>query len=311
MQVIKYNHSHGCRAFLLIFLTLYFALIVFNILLSGEYFSTEPGVSISYCRGGLKMLVFTVVLPDKHATPNCPHNYAVIENNNHQLPIGTVSFSSVSKFVVSRSLAARNHLKWLENKLEIQQRMTKDNEVKLKILKFIFKGQDGFEAASTLYKKHCDVEMVRELTNQVNYAMQPKKKEKENEKEKKKENEKEKEKEEEPNSLDATKFASFVSCIDQGKMGSGSLSYLSCREISHYYWKCPNVERTDRKCVVDFYFPFLPPPLTIEERDSIGTGSALCFEAAHNKMQQAKDDVEAARKKLRSSLGKMGATLSK
>lgn len=234
------------------------------------------------------MLVFAVVLPDKRSHPNCPNNYAVIENNNHQLPIGTVTFSSVSHAVISGSMAARNRLKALEQKLEIHQVMTKDNEVKLKILKFIFKGQSGFEAASALYIKHCDVEMVRELTRKVNYIMQEKKKE------------------EEHSSIDTNKFASFASCINQGNTGSGSLSYLSCREISHYYWKCPDTERADRKCVVDFFFPFLPPPLTIEERDFMGKGSTLCFETAHSCMNKAKDDLEEARKNLRSSLGKRG-----
>mmetsp|Transcript_13789 Transcript_13789/g.33230 ORF Transcript_13789/g.33230 Transcript_13789/m.33230 type:complete len:252 (+) Transcript_13789:108-863(+) len=235
------------------------------------------------------MLVFAVILPEKNPNENCPPNYAVVENNNHQLPIGTVSFSSVSQLVISRSQAARNRLKALEKQLEIQQLMTKDNEIKLMILKYIFNGQEGFEQASALYTKHCDVEMVSQLTGEVQQVFKPLKKYMEG---------KEKENDEEHNLIDSTKFASFVSCIDQGKMGKGSLSYLSCREISHYYWKCPNTERADRKCVVEFFFPSLPPPLTIKERDSIGTGSALCFEAAHADMRRAKDDVESARKNL-------------
>ena len=282
------------------------------------------------------MLVFAVVLPDIKSNPKCPHNYAVVENNNHQLPIGTVSFSSVKRIVMTNSQDARSRLNALEKKLEIQQRMTKDNEIKLKILKFIFKGHDGFEQASALYTKHCDVKMVSELTDEVQTAYFLRAKErkmerkslssykemlssKENKMNKGKDDDdkstgnvetkyegkvkdKCEEEEEESILIDPTKFARFVSCIDQGKMGSGSLSYLSCREISHYFWKCPNSEREDRRYVVDFFFPSLPPPLTIIERDSIGSGSSLCFEAAHADVCRTKNDVENARKNLKSSL---------
>jgi Poly(ADP-ribose) polymerase catalytic domain len=67
---------------------------------SGEYFSTDPGLSVSYCKGGLKMLVFLVaILPSRMDKPNI----VVVTNNDLQLPLGTVSFSSVRYEALQRS----------------------------------------------------------------------------------------------------------------------------------------------------------------------------------------------------------------
>jgi len=74
----------------------------------GEYFSMQPGPSISYCRGGLEMLVFVVVLPSVSARKeNCPPDYVVIDNNCYHLPLGVLKFASVDQEVRSTSNTRR------------------------------------------------------------------------------------------------------------------------------------------------------------------------------------------------------------
>ena len=65
----------------------------------GEYFAKDIAFSDSFTKGGKEMLIFVVVLPgqtdlqDKHGTP-CPDEYVVVENNAHQIPLGTVRYTS-------------------------------------------------------------------------------------------------------------------------------------------------------------------------------------------------------------------------
>ncbi len=49
------------------------------------------GISLSYCKGGNEMLVFAVVEP-RERQHGCPRDYVVVANNNHQLPLGSVTF---------------------------------------------------------------------------------------------------------------------------------------------------------------------------------------------------------------------------
>jgi len=69
----------------------------------GEYFSTEPGPSLSYCKEGLEMLVFAVVLPPVSVKERCPSDYVVVNNNRHHFPLGVLKFISVDQTVRSRS----------------------------------------------------------------------------------------------------------------------------------------------------------------------------------------------------------------
>lgn len=63
----------------------------------GEYFSKDPTICLEFARKGMELLVFVVVLlPERNPTNRRihPDDIVVVNNNQHQLPIGTVKFES-------------------------------------------------------------------------------------------------------------------------------------------------------------------------------------------------------------------------
>ncbi|CAB9499415.1 expressed unknown protein [Seminavis robusta] len=56
----------------------------------GEYFAKDPILANKYARGALQLLVFVVVLPPQKE--HCPNVIVVVSQNDHQLPIGKVTF---------------------------------------------------------------------------------------------------------------------------------------------------------------------------------------------------------------------------
>ena len=61
----------------------------------GEYFAGTPGVSIGYCKGGRKMLVFCILIDASGVTSYneaIPGGIAVIHKAEHQLPLAVVTF---------------------------------------------------------------------------------------------------------------------------------------------------------------------------------------------------------------------------
>ncbi len=61
----------------------------------GEYFAGTPGVSLGYCRGGRKMLVFCILIDASGVTSYneaIPGGIAVIHKPEHQLPLAVVTF---------------------------------------------------------------------------------------------------------------------------------------------------------------------------------------------------------------------------
>jgi hypothetical protein len=55
------------------------------------------------------MLVFAVVEP-RERQHGCPRDYVVVANNNHQLPLGSVTFEKASSQALSRSSNMRKNL---------------------------------------------------------------------------------------------------------------------------------------------------------------------------------------------------------
>lgn len=100
----------------------------------GEYFSREPGLSVSYCKSGLQMLAFAVVeLPQDTFTsakrPK-PPDYVVIENTALQFPLGVVSFNGADAKVQRRSSVMRTKLKKLNQ--EARNKAIEAEELKYK-----------------------------------------------------------------------------------------------------------------------------------------------------------------------------------
>ena len=61
----------------------------------GEYFGGQPAVSLGYCRGGRKMLVFCILTDPSGVTQfneQIPGGVAVIHKPEHQLPLAVVTF---------------------------------------------------------------------------------------------------------------------------------------------------------------------------------------------------------------------------
>jgi len=134
----------------------------------GEYFSTEPGLSSSYCRGGKRMLVFAVVLPGdgsgpapdekdkkkgaaksppKYGPP--PHNIVVVENNDHQYPLGVLHFEKATGEALARSQAAAAELQRLSQKLQRAASWASEASLRAKIIQHLIR--DELDVASEVY----------------------------------------------------------------------------------------------------------------------------------------------------------------
>jgi len=111
----------------------------------GEYFSTEPGTSVSYCKGGLEMLVFLVIIPPaSKIQKNCPPDYVVVDNNCHQLPLGVLKFTSVDMKVRSTSNARRKIFTDLCKKVRLKTQIKEETKIKAAIIKkIILKDMDS------------------------------------------------------------------------------------------------------------------------------------------------------------------------
>ena len=59
----------------------------------GEYFAGTPAISLGYCKGGTKMLIFACLM-DKTGLTNNIGNIIVINKVEHQLPLFTISFQT-------------------------------------------------------------------------------------------------------------------------------------------------------------------------------------------------------------------------
>ena len=149
----------------------------------GEYFGKHPSTSIGYCRRGLEMMVFLVVLPstltntatnrktssttDTTNPNNNPkqvsrqrmgrmrHGAVVVENNAHQLPIGTMKFGTVEQQVLRESNLRRQQLSQLEQELALASQTAQETQTKARIIQDLIAGQ--CDVASERYQKHCGI----------------------------------------------------------------------------------------------------------------------------------------------------------
>lgn len=135
----------------------------------GEYFSKTGSASVSYCRGGLEMLVFVVVLPSSvtqtdvtgntayHLTRHhsIPSDYVVVPNNDHQLPIGTIRYTAVGNCVLHASNTRRSKFLQLSKEVYEKSKAAEEGLIKAKIIQRIIAGK--LDLASEHYEKNCAV----------------------------------------------------------------------------------------------------------------------------------------------------------
>jgi len=136
----------------------------------GEYFSTDPGVSTSYCRksstpsqqniSGGKMLVFLVVRPlyqhdEINGRPRtiCPPHYVVVPTTEHQLPLGVLSYESIEQASLQRANAMRAKLQLLHQELQQKEHRANLAKLKAKVIQKII--NDEMDVAGEFYAKHC------------------------------------------------------------------------------------------------------------------------------------------------------------
>lgn len=146
----------------------------------GEYFSRSPAVSSSYCRGGTRMLVFCVVVPENCRQPNhlestdpqktgltnvnppisrmqqmrggIPASYVVVPVSEHQIPIGWLDFDGLSRSKLEESQLMRMRLKQLSDEVQKKESQEKEAKVKAEIEQLLIKG--FIDSAGTKYKKN-------------------------------------------------------------------------------------------------------------------------------------------------------------
>ena len=95
------------------------------------------------------MFVFLVVIPKRDKSIYCPANYIVVNNNNHQIPIGTILFSSVDESVAMHSEKLRQKVLSLAAEVEAKQLQVEETKIKATIMQHLM--CQRFEEASELY----------------------------------------------------------------------------------------------------------------------------------------------------------------
>lgn len=115
----------------------------------GEYFATNPQISVGYCRGGTEMFVFLVVVPKRDSGTRAPANFVVVNNNSHQIPLGTMFFDSVDQGVVVAAQKLKEKLNQLAQDAEAKLLEVAETKIKAAIMQELMKNE--LEKASHLY----------------------------------------------------------------------------------------------------------------------------------------------------------------
>jgi len=118
----------------------------------GEYFSKEPSLSISYCKGGLEILVFVAVLPQKSGNRTCPRDFVIVNNNGHHLALGVLKFHSATKDMMRQSQIRRNNYQNLCMVVHTKSQIKREAEIKAKIIQHLI--SSNIDTAAHIYKKH-------------------------------------------------------------------------------------------------------------------------------------------------------------
>lgn len=111
------------------------------------------------------MCVFLVIMPkNDEMYKTKPFSYVVVENNHHQLPIGSLTYTSVDQAVLSTSNSMRSRLKALNEEALQKEKEAKSNQIKAKIIQLIISRE--VEHAGQVYNRNksmFDLKMRKEI----------------------------------------------------------------------------------------------------------------------------------------------------
>jgi hypothetical protein len=119
----------------------------------GDYFGKNPLASARYGHPGNSMLVFAIVVPDRHENViRCPDDIIVVHRNEHQLPLGTISFTSIDTTIPSKSRAMKARLAELSAEVREQQKQAEIGTIYAKIIQDIIMSR--VYNAADLYRQY-------------------------------------------------------------------------------------------------------------------------------------------------------------
>lgn len=107
------------------------------------------------------MFIFLVIMPERTLKAKCPLNYVVVTNIEHQIPLGTLLFSSVDTTVAMQSVKLKQKLITLSQDAEEKLLKSEETKVKATIMQHLM-CQRLYEA-SELYLKNKSI--LSDLSN--------------------------------------------------------------------------------------------------------------------------------------------------
>jgi hypothetical protein len=72
----------------------------------GEYFAENPSISVPYCAGGKKMIVFAVLMDKSGLTKRDGSGIVVVNKTEHQLPMFVITFEPSAQVYAGAAQAA-------------------------------------------------------------------------------------------------------------------------------------------------------------------------------------------------------------
>ncbi|KAL7539910.1 hypothetical protein ACHAWF_006542 [Thalassiosira exigua] len=116
----------------------------------GEYFANNPAMSLHYCKGGKKMVVFAVITAKADVRAK---DLIVVNKSERQLPLAALSFEGYSSSALSLSCAFQDQVTELWKEMKEKEKVAEEAQRKQKIIGLIVKTE--YLAASDIYKMAC------------------------------------------------------------------------------------------------------------------------------------------------------------
>mmetsp|Transcript_1963 Transcript_1963/g.3994 ORF Transcript_1963/g.3994 Transcript_1963/m.3994 type:complete len:281 (-) Transcript_1963:1490-2332(-) len=119
----------------------------------GEYFGANPSLSLGYCKGGNKMIIFAIITHDSDIKGPA-QNIAVVNKRERQLPVAVLSFESYTAGAMGRSYAFQQQVAKLLNDANEKAKVARQARMKERIIRLLL--QREYFAASDIYNQSCD-----------------------------------------------------------------------------------------------------------------------------------------------------------
>jgi len=113
-------------------------------------------MSLTYCRGGLKMLVFAVIttVTDLRGGVLNGGDIIVAKKRERQLPIATLSFEGWDQSALQVSASFHATVAQLWKKVGETEKLAKEAKAKERVIRLLIENE--YMAASDIYNKACD-----------------------------------------------------------------------------------------------------------------------------------------------------------